>query len=236
MSDRDETARPPTPPDVPRDAPCVVLFGGSFDPVTLAHTTMAARARDTAKADAWLVFIPAARSPFKASTPEASDADRVAMLEIATRSIPRCAIWADEIDRAREGSGRASYTIDTVERARAALPDLVRLRLLIGADQAQEFHRWRAFRKVLEIAPAIVMPRGKIRDGATLARSLGTLGVWSRRERALWSSWLVEMAEMDVSATHVRDLLEAGDDGRLRPLLDDGVLAFIRERHVYATR
>lgn len=194
---------------------------------------MAARARDQGEKDAWLLFVPAARSPLKADSPGASDADRLRMLEIATRAIPRCAIWADEIERARDGSGRASYTIETVERARAALADGTRRRLLIGADQALEFHRWRAFRRILEIAPAIVMPRGEIRDGAALREALRETGVWSRRERATWSAWFVEMEGMDASATDVRTLLHAKDHAGLGALMDGEVLAYIRERGLY---
>lgn len=202
--------------------------------MTLAHTTMAARARDACEHGAWLVFVPAGRNPLKREAPSAGDADRIRMLEIACRGIPRYAIWTDEIDRAREGaSGSASFTIDTVERARRVLPNSTRLRLLIGADQSVGFHRWRAFRRILNLAPAIVIPRGGIHDGAALANTLRAVGVWSNRERSLWSAWFVEMAEMEVSATRVRELLRSRDHAGVESLVDADVVAFIRSRRLY---
>jgi len=49
---------------VPEGAREVVVFGGSFDPPTRAHTALPIASRDAMGAD-HLVYIPAARSPFK---------------------------------------------------------------------------------------------------------------------------------------------------------------------------
>ncbi len=212
---------------------CVILFGGSFDPVTLAHVRMSCEARDVAEAGAWLVFVPAARSPHKAHGPIASDADRVEMLRLALADVDRCAIWTDEIDRAKAGD--ASYSIDTIEHARTVLGEGVRLRLLIGADQALSFHRWRESRRILEVATPVVMPRDEMATHADLVAAMRRTGEWSGEECERWGSWVVEMEEMDVSATRVRELLGAGNFDDLAGVVDERVIACIRDRNCYAT-
>jgi nicotinate-nucleotide adenylyltransferase len=61
----------------------IALFGGTFDPVHVGHTTVAAAAGDGVGADK-VIFVPARRSPLKAFFPEASDEDRLAMIKLAT--------------------------------------------------------------------------------------------------------------------------------------------------------
>lgn len=159
---------PVTPLPLGPGARRVLLFGGTFDPPHTGHTRLPAAARDRlwpGRDDAWIVFVPAARSPHKTTAARASDEDRVAMLRRAAEGIARAVVWTDEIDRARWSASRGveapSYTVDTVDRAREVLPAAPRieLRLLIGADQAAAFHRWRSPRRIIALAPPVVMSR-----------------------------------------------------------------------------
>ena len=65
----------------------VVLFGGSFDPPTLAHITLASLAAEALSASR-LVYVLAAVSPHKLNQPPASDDDRLAMLRLARLGLP----------------------------------------------------------------------------------------------------------------------------------------------------
>ncbi len=232
MSDSPDPASVPIAPiPVAGNAESVILFGGSFDPITRAHVQMATRARDLVDPEAWLVFIPAKRNPLKRGGPEADDEDRVQMIRLATRGLERAGVWTDEIER-----GGASFMIDTIARARAVLGDQARLRLLIGGDQAADFHRWKGARRIIELAPPIVMPRGPIRTGDDLAKALRATGAWSDEEIARWRTWLVDMDEIDASATDVRRLLHDGHIDEARGLLDDAVLGYIVEQGLYGIR
>jgi nicotinate-nucleotide adenylyltransferase len=194
--------------DVPRDAAGVVVFGGTFDPVHAWHTRVAAAARRAAfPGGAWIVFVPAARSPFKEGGPVASDEDRVAMLRLATRRMRRAAIWPDEVERAR--GGEPSYMVETLERLRSVLPR-VPLRLLIGADQAAPFHRWREYRRVMELAEPLVALRPPIGTPATLRRALERAGVWSGPEVEAWMGRVLRAPVRDLSATRIRERLGRG--------------------------
>lgn len=89
--------------------PAVLLMGGTFDPPHVAHVAQARSALRRAMAPgAWLVLVPAARSPLKRGGPGARDRDRVAMLRAAFAGVGRATVWTDELDRARgrrRGSG-----------------------------------------------------------------------------------------------------------------------------------
>lgn len=259
------TTAPATPLAVPRSARRVILFGGTFDPPHRAHVELplAARAliegRDAASgggadAAAWLVFVPAARSPHKQEGPQAGDEDRIEMLRIALGEAgvregepDRVAIWSDEIDRAnwaaRHGSaGRPSYMVETVRRVPAALggggdaaEGTPRVGLLLGADQAIAFHRWTEAETLLRLADVYVMPRDGIETGADLVERLRPLGVWSEKDLAAWERAVLGLPVIDVAATPVRRLLRepAEDEGELEMALGRGVLRYIRERGLY---
>jgi len=223
---------PITPIQAPADAEGLLIFGGTFDPPTRAHVELALGARDRAAPKSWLVYVPAARSPHKQEGPLAPDADRVAMLRIALRDAHRACIWTDELDRADRGE--PSYSLTTVERAHAARPS-ARLRVLIGADQAAAFHRWRDPRRIIEIAEPVVMLRKPSESADALMEDLERTGAWSRDDLDAWRARIAEVPVMGVSATEARDLLNSvrADDPRLADLLDQRVLDYIREHGLY---
>jgi nicotinate-nucleotide adenylyltransferase len=223
-----------TGPALPSDCRQIIVVGGTFDPVHLAHTSLPQAARAAAKLDdACLLYVPAARSPFKADSPLASDADRIAMLKLATTNVPNACVWTDEIDRAR-ATKSPSYTIDTLHRLRASIGPSVGVRLLIGADQAASFHKWREPRTILSLAPALVMLRGS--DSATLLSSLKAAGFWNAQEIATWAASVVPTPLSPISSTVIRELLRANtpaSDQQVAESLDPAVLQYIQSRGLY---
>ncbi len=237
-SDRSNMPRPSephaaiTPLPVPGDALDLLLVGGSFDPPTLAHVQIAGRARAGAlRPGGWVVFVPAARSPFKPDPP-APDPHRTAMLEIAADRLERAGVWTDELDRADDNT--ASYWIDTLRRARVARPE-ARFGFLIGADQAAAFHRWRNAHEILTLATPLVVLREPFTDAETLSAHLRATSEWSADELALWQHAVVPVPLVRGSATEARAALAAQprDDTALGRLLDPAVLDYIREHDLY---
>jgi nicotinate-nucleotide adenylyltransferase len=227
-------ARRITPIPVPGSARGVLLFGGTFDPPHRAHVEMARDIRDRLCGPGWwLVYVPAARNPLKETGPIASDAQRLAMLRLSTRSTPRCAIWRDEIDR------KSSFWIETLERARTVLPSDVELRFLIGSDQARAFHGWKSPREVLALAEPIVMLRatpGEMSERRALAHwrsAMRRARFWTRDELATWESALDAHRLMPHAATDVREALAAGDAPRARAMLQRPVLSYLKRHGLY---
>ncbi|MBL9030536.1 MAG: nicotinate-nicotinamide nucleotide adenylyltransferase [Phycisphaerae bacterium] len=243
---------PITPLSIPRGARGVILFGGSFDPPHLWHTRIAVAARRRLfPRDGWLVFVPAAQSPMKAG-PVAPAADRVHMLRLATRRLKRVRVWTDEIDRAARasrssarspGSGgdgrrasappvpRPSYTIDTVRRLRAILPASVPIRLLIGADQAVQFHKWKDFRELMTLAEPVVVLRPPLGTRRHLLASLRAQGAWSEEDLGRWGDRLVPCTTRGDSSTSVRELARRGS--LVSGLTARAVRDFLRDRGLY---
>lgn len=132
--------------------PTLILYGGAFDPVHQAHLAVARRALQ-AFPGAELRFIPASQSPLKTQRPQASDAQRLAMLELAISDLPNSLIDDLEIRR-----GGCSYTVDTVASFMEVYPENV-LFWVIGADQFCQLDRWHEIERLAEMAAFLVVAR-----------------------------------------------------------------------------
>src|SRR5579862_637552 len=109
----------------------VGLFGGTFDPIHLAHLAVARAAADRFRLDR-VLFVPSAHPPHKAGVTYAPYEDRVRMVELACEGEPRF-----EVSRLEEGTER-SYSIDTIEKLRTTLAPGDQLFFIIGADAFAE--------------------------------------------------------------------------------------------------
>lgn len=235
-------AIPVGPLPVPPRARTVLIFGGTFDPPHRGHIELPSMVRRKVGAD-WLLYVPAALSPLKKDSPLASDADRVEMLRLALldEGETSAAIATLELDRAKESDAvdelhprKPSYTLDTLRFMRRELGERVTLRLLIGADQAAQFHKWREPREIIRIAEPLVMLRTPMETVDRLMQALAPH--WTASELDDWRGRIVEVPVVDAEATRIRAaLLKDGPDS---PLLDDvlppAVLREIRDRGIYA--
>lgn len=208
----------------------MLVVGGTFDPPHLAHASLP----DAARRELWqgrgrIVFVPASCSPLKEQSAAAA-ADRLAMLRLALAGMDRVCIWTHELDRPPP-----SYTVDTLRVLRSAVGAAPEVRLLIGADQAAAFHRWRSPREIIALAEPVVVPRDPCADAAALAAALRETGAWNGAEITAWTRRLLPVPLVGISATRVRDLLRRRPRpiDALRPLLPAGVLGYIEGNNLY---
>jgi len=239
----------PTPIAFPEGVDRVIVFGGTFDPPHVQHTTGLIGHLDQllghvgpGSPGGIVLYVPAARSPFKMNGPIATDRDRVELLRLALGSDDRARIWTDELDRATAAPGSPSYMIDTLRRLREVIDAggrgaEVTLRLLIGTDQAIAIHRWRDYREVMRMAEPLVWLRAPIVDADGLARAMADTGVWSEQELAAWRGRIAPLPVVDVSATQIRERIkttpDALNDAFLRRALPVRVLEAIVARRLY---
>ncbi len=128
----------------------ICLFGGTFDPIHIAHLEMAQHALETFALDR-VIFIPAANPPHKhAVTPYD---DRLQMVKLACANTPQFQV--SEIEKGVE----RSYTITTLERFRGELGPHDSLFFLIGADAFSELQTWHRWRDVIGLTQFIVVSR-----------------------------------------------------------------------------
>ena len=91
------------------------LFGGSFDPVHVAHMMVAEAAAD--ELGATIRFLPAREQPFKRAAHQASAEQRAAMLDLAVHGNSRLRVERIELDLPTP-----SYTVRTLRALAAPFP------------------------------------------------------------------------------------------------------------------
>ena len=122
----------------------VVIFGGTFNPVHLAHTHVVKEILRLIAPER-LYVVPAAVPPHKQSRGIVSAEHRVAMLEMAMHDLP---VVLSDVELKREGK---SFTVDTVRTLLSEVGD-TEIYLTMGVDAFFEFHTWRDNRTLLSMA------------------------------------------------------------------------------------
>lgn len=198
----------------------IILFGGTFDPVHLGHTTVATFACEQIVADE-VVFIPASRSPHKNVFPVASGALRVAMLRLAVSGNAKFSVSSCELDRSEP-----SYTFETLGMFRERYGCGAELYWLVGADAVGDLGRWYRVEDVLDMCHLCVMYRAGYPepDFGGLA-CVGAERVEKLRKNAIATPLV------DISSSEIRLKLGCGED--VTGLLSPGVLDYIEKNGLY---
>jgi nicotinate-nucleotide adenylyltransferase len=193
------------------------VFGGTFDPIHLAHLAIAEAARD-AFALRRVLFVVAARPPHKPGVAITPAEDRLAMVQAAIAGNAAFEVSRIEIDR--DGP---SYTVDTLAALRAREPDEP-LALILSAESYAELPTWRDPARILELADVIVVPRDGYPDadeGLIAARFPG----------APAAIGFLDGPRMRLSASEIRDRAAAGRS--VRYLVPDAVATYIGDHGLY---
>lgn len=202
----------------------ILVYGGTFDPPHLAHVKLPPLVADRLSCDR-LLYVPARQNPLKNGEPTTDAAHRVAMLAIALADDPDAEISTIELDRA--GSG-PSYTIDTLRQLRDSLGPQTEIVFLIGADQALDFHRWKDWQQILELAEPAVLLRPPW-DGERFARELHQR--FDDDEAAQWMSRVVHVPMIDVNATELRRRIR--NDEPVDDMINPAVAQYIKRHGLY---
>jgi len=223
-------------PDPVLRAPTLLLFGGSFDPPHIGHTTLPVTAATTLAqrtnlnpSDIPIVYVPAARSPHKQHTPT-PDHHRGAMLRAALTDLDHPThIWEQELADANLNPNEPSYWADTwaiLQTMRPTSND----RFLIGADQAKAMHRWHRYpeywRSALVVLRDIDSPDSLIDD-------LRNTNAWSDDDLNHWRRACVSAPLIDCASSTIRAQLAQGNDPS--PCLAPKVLDYIKRESLYTT-
>jgi nicotinate-nucleotide adenylyltransferase len=189
------------------------LFGGTFDPIHLAHLEIARAAADRFDL-AKVLFVPAANPPHKPDGATAPYEDRVRMTELACAPANDGGDARFEVSRIEAGWPR-SYSILTIEKLRTAVSG--RLNFLIGADAFAEIRTWHRWREIVASVDFIVVTRPgaqwEIPPGARVFELTGI--------------------DLSVSSSEIRTRIASGD---LEVPLPKAVLGYILEHGIYQSQ
>jgi nicotinate-nucleotide adenylyltransferase len=216
---------------------CVALLGGSFDPVHRGHVALAGLFARLLVPDE-LRIMPAGRPWQKAAGLQASDADRVAMLELAFEDAGfPVAIDTREIERQTP-----TYTVETLRELRAELGPGTSIVFLMGADQLQKLDTWRDWHSLFDLANFGVAARpGYSLSEAGLPPAVAAeLARRKAAPEAVRASpagrvCLAHTLAVDISATRVREALRAGGEpaSDVSACLPPQVLDYIQQHNLY---
>lgn len=198
------------------------LFGGSFNPVHIAHLILAERVREEAELDR-VVFIPARRPPHKPDLPLAPASHRLEMLERAIEGHPDFEVSTVEFER--EGP---SYTLRTVRAFHEEVRGDGEPHLILGGDSVLDLPNWWHAEELVREANIVAVERpGYLLDDLSVVRDAfgDEVAACIRRNR-------VEIPLMDLSATDIRRRARQGLS--IRYLVPEPVRTCIHENQLYS--
>jgi nicotinate-nucleotide adenylyltransferase len=198
------------------------LFGGTFDPPHNGHLLVASDAVESLGLDR-LIFVPAAQQPLKSAGRSAPAADRLAMVRTVVEGDDRFDVDAIEIER-----GGLSFTVDTLETLAARCPSDTRF-LILGADAAVSFAKWRAPRRIAELARLAIVRRSADSADVETAALVGAVRATTGDD--LPAPVVLDMRRVDISSTEIRERVRAGRS--LHGFVPDAVARYIAERGLY---
>ncbi len=214
---------------------CVAVLGGSFDPVHQGHVALARLFAGLLRPDA-LRILPAGQ-PWQKNGLEASDADRVAMLELAFASLrsPHLPVTIDlqEIERKTP-----TYTVETLRALRAELGPRTSIVFLMGADQLRKLDSWNEWRELFALANLGVATRpgydlAQAALPPVVAQELSTRLATPDTVRLLAHGkvCLAPTLDVDLSSSQLRAALQSGADASALGMAQ--VLDYIQQHNLY---
>ena len=210
----------------------VGILGGTFDPPHVGHLLMALDALDVLALDR-VVLVPAATQPLKAGDVHSSAEHRLGMTRLLVADEPDLEVDAIEIER-----GGLSFTIDTLTQFAVRSPGDERY-LLVGADVARTFSRWREPDAIQRLATVAVWRRGDDAGGrgggGGGGGGEGSHGGVSPKAADGALAWVsVPGRRIDVSSSEIRERVRTGRS--IRGFVPEAVREYIDAAGLYGAR
>ncbi len=187
----------------------VGLFFGSFNPIHIGHLAIASYIVDYGGIDRlWFVVTP--HNPHKKKKNLANDYDRLEMVNLAIDDDTRFDACDIEFRLPKP-----SYTINTLTYLKERYPSYI-FKLIIGADNLANLHKWKNYEQLTNDYEFIVYPRPGFNIENISIKANYTL---------------VNAPMMDISSTFIRQAIREKKDVRF--FLSHKVYKFIFENHIY---
>jgi len=199
----------------------IALFGGTFDPIHLGHTAVAAEACKHIGAEK-IIFVPAKRSPLKGSIPKAGDADRLKMIALAIAGNKNFQLSDYELQKPAP-----SYTLQTVRHFQAEFGGETAIYWLLGADSIEDLPYWHRIVELIDQCNLSTMYRAGC-DRPDFSRFES---IWGRQRVEKLQRHVVPTSLIDISSTEIRNRLAAGRD--VSDMLHPAVADYIYSHGLY---
>ncbi|MFB4161789.1 nicotinate-nucleotide adenylyltransferase [Geomicrobium sp. JSM 1781026] len=186
------------------------IFGGTFDPVHIAHLILAEQALNECSLDeVW--FMPANIPPHKKHEGMADGKDRAHMVELAIQHHPQFKLLRLEL--ARTGP---SYTVDTIEHLLQIYPN-EQFYFIIGGDMVKSLERWHQIDRLRDMVRFIVTDRPdySLEKGEHISETM----------------LYIHVPQLSISSSDIRSRIKKQQS--IRFLIPEEVRSYVEENHLY---
>jgi len=189
------------------------LYGGTFDPIHIAHMFVAEKAREEMHLDR-VIFMPSANPPHKLKRRITPTEYRFDMVKLAVTDNPAFQVSRLEIDR-----GGKSFTVDTLHQlAETYHLSKDNLFMIVGADSLLDLKNWRSPEKIAQLCTLVVAGRPNY--------------FHSNIPDFINNIIYLQTPMLEISSSQLREWVREGKS--IRYLVPPGVEEYIRQNHLYA--
>jgi len=188
------------------------IFGGTFDPIHIAHLHVAHKAMEDLGLDK-VIFMPSANPPHKQGQKVTDPYIRYEMVKMAIRGEPGFQISDYELS-----SSELSYTYKTLKHFNELEPD-TEWYFLTGSDCLADVEKWKNPDEIFELCRFVVYNR--------TGYDIDDL----KESRYFKKAVLLEMPTLDISATRLRADINSGKN--VSSLIPESVYYLIQQLKLY---
>ena len=186
------------------------VLGGSFNPIHIGHAILANYITQCTDIEQlWLMVSP--QNPLKSELPQSYDVHRLAMTELVASKCDNVITSGFEFTLPKP-----SYTVDTLKALREKFP-LHEFVLVIGADNWQNFEKWKDWQEILDKHNILVYPR----MGSEIVIPDGLCNKVEKLDSPI----------IEISSTYIREQLKKGKN--MNFFLPKDVYRYILENNLY---
>ena len=189
------------------------IMGGTFDPIHVAHLTIAEEVLTTFGLDR-VVFMPSAQPPHKQAQDVTPIEHRLEMVRLAVSGDPRLDVSDLEARRPTP-----SYTVETIRELRLELGEDETIYFIMGADSLTQFFTWKDPEDLLSSCEFVVVPRPGV-------------GIECADERIRGKAHILDSPTLDISSSDIRERVRRGES--IDHLVPPDVSAYITEKKLYS--
>ncbi len=202
----------------------IAIFGGTFDPIHLGHTTVAADAAEHIGAEK-IVFVPAKRSPLKGFLPRANDNHRLNMISLAIAGENNFQVSNCELQRPAP-----SYTLATIRKFQADYGSEVSIHWLIGADGVDDLTYWYKISELIDACNLTTMYRA----GCEPPNFAKFEEIWGRERIEKLQRNIIQTPLVDIRSTEIRNRI--AENGDFTKMLHPAVADYIHKNGLYQSK
>jgi len=176
----------------------IAIFGGSFNPPTIAHIDLAKQILSNIKYIEKIIFVPVSTKYNKSGL--ASDNGRFNMLEEVCKKLNNIEVSSIELD-----SSRQLFTIETLDILKEQNMDK-QICFIIGTDNLKQLETWHKADELLEKYKVIVLKR----DNDDINEIIRESAFLSKYKKSIIN--LENINPINLSSSYIREKLEKGEN------------------------